>query len=69
MSPWTKALVAGVISGAAQGVLTGLAASGIAPNSFNLTTHVHNVFLLAGMAAAFGALIGAAAYLTKSPLP
>jgi hypothetical protein len=69
MNPWFKALLAGCISGAANGVLTGLGACGIAPSLFNLQGHIGNVFELTGLATLFGALIGIACYLKQSPLP
>ena len=55
---WLKGLLAAAISGAAGGVLTGLAAVGIDPQHFNLQS---------GIGATFR--IGVAAYLQKSPLP
>jgi hypothetical protein len=55
---WLKGLLAAAISGAAGGVLTGLAAVGIDPQHFNLQT---------GIGATFR--IGVAAYPQKSPLP
>lgn len=69
MNPWGKGLLGGAIAGSANGVLNGLAACGIAPQQFNFHGHAQNVFALAGLSALLGVVIGAAAYLTKSPLP
>jgi hypothetical protein len=69
VSPWVKGLLGGAIAGSANGVLTGLAACGIAPEQFNFHGHAHGVFALAGLSALFGVIIGTAAYLSKSPLP
>ena len=66
---WLKGLLAAAISGASGGVLTGFAAVGIDPAHFNLQAGT-GATLRIGMAAAFiNAVIGAAAYLQKSPLP
>jgi hypothetical protein len=65
---WIKWLLAAVISGAAGGVLTGLAAVGIDPQHFNLQTGIGAKFRI-GAAALINAVIGVAAYLQKSPLP
>lgn len=69
MNPWVKGLLGGAVAGAAQGVLMGLAANGIAPGQFNFHGHAQGIFALAGLAALFGSIIGTAAYLAKSPLP
>lgn len=66
---WLRGIIAAAISGAAGGVLTGLAAIGIDPTHFNLTTGFHHVWHIALAASLINALIGVAAYLQKSPLP
>lgn len=75
MSPrtlaWLKGLLAGTISGAAGGVVTGFAAIGIDPEHFNLTVGgglVHTLEI-AGIACVLHAVLGAAMYLQRSPLP
>jgi hypothetical protein len=62
-------MVAAAISGAAGGVLTGLAAVGIDPQHFNLQTGTGATLRIAVAAALINAIIGVAAYLQKSPLP
>jgi hypothetical protein len=47
----------------------GLAANGIAPGQFNFHGHAQGIFVIAGLAALFGSIIGTATYLAKSPLP
>ena len=66
---WIKGIFAAAISGAAGGVLTGLAAVGIDPQHFNLQAQMGSTMRIAGAAALINALIGVAAYLQKSPLP
>jgi hypothetical protein len=66
---WLKGVLAAAISGAAGGVLTGLAAVGIDPQHFNLQAGMGSTFHIAEAAALINALIGVAAYLQKSPLP
>jgi hypothetical protein len=62
-------MLAAAISGAAGGVLTGLAAVGIDPQHFNLQTGTSATLRIATAAALINAIIGVAAYLQKSPLP
>jgi hypothetical protein len=66
---WLKGLLAAAISGAAGGVLTGLAAVGIDPQHFNLQTGIGATFRIVTAAALINAVSGVAAYLQKSPLP
>jgi len=66
---WLKGLLAAAISGAAGGVLTGLAAVGIDPQHFNLQSGIGATFRIGLAAALINAVIGVAAYLQKSPLP
>lgn len=66
---WLKGLLAAAISGAAGGVLTGLAAVGIDPQHFNLQTGMGATMRIGAAAALINAVIGVAAYLQKSPLP
>ena len=66
---WLKGLLAAAISGAAGGVLTGLAAVGIDPQHFNLQSGIGATLRIGAAAALINAVIGVAAYLQKSPLP
>ena len=66
---WLKGLFAAAITGAAGGVLTGLAAVGIDPQHFNLQAGMAATFRIGAAAALINAVIGVAAYLQKSPLP
>jgi Na+(H+)/acetate symporter ActP len=66
---WLKGALAAAISGAAGGVLTGLAAVGIDPQHFNLQSGMAATFRIGAAAALINAVIGVAAYLQKSPLP
>jgi len=66
---WLKGLLAAAVSGAAGGVLTGLAAVGIDPQHFNLQAGIGATFRIGAAAALINAVIGVAAYLQKSPLP
>jgi hypothetical protein len=69
MHVWLKGLLAAAISGAAGGVLTGLAAVGIDPQHFNLQGGMGATFRIGTAAAVINSVIGVAAYLQKSPLP
>jgi hypothetical protein len=66
---WLKGILAAAISGAAGGVLTGLAAVGIDPQHFNLQAGMGATLRIGAAAALINAVIGVAAYLQKSPLP
>ncbi len=66
---WLKGIAAAAISGAAGGVLTGLAAVGIDPQHFNFRAGIGATFRIAAAAALINAVIGVAAYLQKSPIP
>ena len=66
---WLKGLLAAAVSGAAGGVLTGLAAVGIDPQHFNLQAGSGATLRIGAAAALINAVIGVAAYLQKSPLP
>jgi hypothetical protein len=66
---WLKGIVAAAITGAAGGVLTGLAAVGIDPQHFNLQSGASATLRIGAAAALINAIIGVAAYLQKSPLP
>ena len=66
---WLKGILAAAISGAAGGVLTGLAAVGIDPQHFNLQAGFGATMRIGMAAAIINALIGVSAYLQKSPLP
>jgi hypothetical protein len=66
---WLKGALAAVISGGANGVVTGFAAIGIDPNHFNLAAGLHPTLQLGGVSAAISAVLGLALYLRQSPLP
>jgi hypothetical protein len=66
---WLQGIVAAGISGAAGGVMTGLAAVGIDPAHFNLQAGMWATVRIGAAAALINAVIGVAAYLQKSPLP
>ena len=66
---WLKGMLAAGVSGAAGGVMTGLAAVGIDPEHFNLQAGMGATVRIGAAAALINALIGVAAYLQKSPLP
>ncbi len=66
---WIRGMVAAGISGAAGGMMTGLAAVGIDPGHFNLRAGMGATARIAAAAALINAAIGVAAYLQKSPLP
>jgi hypothetical protein len=66
---WLRGITAAAISGAAGGVLTGLAAVGIDPQHFNLQAGIGATMRIGMAAALINAVIGVAAYLQKSPLP
>jgi hypothetical protein len=65
---WFRGLFAAVVSGAAGGVLTGMASIGLAPEHFNLQDP-KLIVKVAIAGAVANALIGLAAYLKQSPLP
>ncbi len=66
---WLHGMLAAVISGGANGVITGFAAIGIDPGHFNLASGFGHTLSLAGVSAVMSAIIGVAAYLKQSPLP
>jgi hypothetical protein len=66
---WLKGMLAAGVSGAAGGVMTGLAAVGIDPSHFNLQAGMGATVRIGAAAALINAVIGVAAYLQKSPLP
>jgi hypothetical protein len=66
---WFKGVLAAAISGAAGGVMTGLAAVGIDPAHFNLQAGLGATARIGIAAAVINSVIGVAAYLQKSPLP
>jgi hypothetical protein len=66
---WLKGILAAAITGAAGGVLTGLAAVGIDPQHFNLRAGLTETCRIGAAAAVINSVIGVAAYLQKSPLP
>ena len=66
---WLKGILAAAVSGAAGGVMTGLAAVGIDPSHFNLQAGIGDTMRIGLAAALINAAIGVAAYLQKSPLP
>jgi len=66
---WLRGMVAAVISGAAGGVLNGLAAMGIRPDVFNMNAGFAAEMKMAAAGAVITAIVGLAGYLQKSPLP
>jgi hypothetical protein len=66
---WLRGMLAAVISGAANGAITGFAAIGIDPTHFNLAAGFVHTLSLAGVSAIMSGIIGVAAYLKQSPLP
>jgi hypothetical protein len=66
---WLKGVVAAAISGAAGGILTGIAAVGIDPQHFNLQSGMHETLRMGAAAAIINSIIGVAGYLQKSPMP
>jgi hypothetical protein len=66
---WVRGILAAAISGAAGGILTGLAAVGIDPQHFNLQAGMGATMRIGAAAALINSIIGVAAYLQKSPLP
>jgi hypothetical protein len=66
---WLRGMAAAVISGGANGAITGFAAIGIDPSHFNLAAGFGHTLSLAGVSSIMSAIIGVAAYLKQSPLP
>jgi len=66
---WIRGLAAALISGGANGIITGFAAIGIAPEHFNLKGGLGDTFQLAGVSALMAGSLGLAYYLKQSPLP
>ena len=64
---WLKGILAAGVSGAAGGVMTGLAAVEMDPAHFNLQAGMGAT--VSRRPALINAVIGVAAYLQKSPLP
>jgi len=62
-------MLAAGVSGAAGGVMTGLAAVGIDPEHFNSQAGIGATMRIGVAAALINAVIGVAVYLQKSPLP
>lgn len=61
MTPWIKGLVSAIIGGAANSVTVMI----VDPESFNFDTGLQKL----GAVAAISAIVSAAAYLKKSPVP
>ncbi len=66
---WVKGILAAAVSGAAGGVMTGLAAVGIDPQHFNLQSGMGETLRIGAAAALINGVIGVSAYLQKSPMP
>lgn len=66
---WLRGGAAAVISGAANGLVTGFAAIGIDPNHFNLAAGLSHTLEIGAVSAAISAVLGLALYLRQSPLP
>lgn len=66
---WLWGIVAAVVGGAANGVITGFAAIGIDPQHFNLAAGLSHTLKIAGVASGLSALLGLAFFLKQSPLP
>lgn len=62
---WLKGILAAAISGAAGGVMTGLAAVGVDPGHFNLQAGLGATFRIGVAAALINSVIGVAAYLQE----
>lgn len=66
---WFHGLSAAIIGGGAGAVTASPIAAMIAPDKFNLTTHIGNFFLLAGITFGVNGFMAAMFYLKQSPLP
>lgn len=66
---WLKGVGAALVSGSANGVITGFAAQGIAPETFNMGAGLSSMLKVAAAASLCSALLGVAFYLRQSPLP
>jgi hypothetical protein len=66
---WLKGLLAAAISGAANGLTTGLTAITIAPDTFNMNGGLTATLQLVGASALVSAVTGASTYLKQSPIP
>ncbi len=69
MRQWLRGWLGAAIAAAASTISTGLSVIVIDPNTFNLGTGFHNVVKAVGISAAVQAAVGAALFLSKSPLP
>lgn len=69
LANWLRGLVAAIISGGAGAISGGLAVTLKDPNHYNLQDGLGNVMSIMSTAFIINGLIGAAMYLTKSPLP
>jgi hypothetical protein len=70
MKAWLKGLLAGTIAGGAGGIVTGFAAMGIDPEHFNmLAGGIGHLLQISLVAFGLHAVLGAAMYLQKSPVP
>lgn len=61
--------VAAFVSGAGGGIVTGLAAIGVAPDRFDLSKGLGDTLRLCAVAALWSGVSAGAAYLRQSPLP
>lgn len=66
---WLHGLVAGFISGGANGFVGSGFASVLAPDSFNLKTGIWKMLTLFVGTFIFSGFMGAMAYLKQSPIP
>jgi len=66
---WLKGLIGAGISGAASALSSGISASILAPDKFNVEDGLHNLLKMVAITAAGSFVISIAKYLAQKPLP
>lgn len=66
---WLKGLIAALVSGAGQGLATGMTAIVIAPGIFNIESGLKDTLTLVGISVLTNVGTTVGAYFKRSPLP
>lgn len=66
---WLKGLIGAGISGSAAAISSGISASVIAPDTFNMQDGLHNLLKMIAVTAAVSFITSIAKYLAQKPLP
>ena len=68
-SRWIRGLIGAGVSGAATAVSSGISASMIAPDKFNMQEGFHNLLKMIAVTAIVSFIVSISKYLSTKPLP